>query len=106
MHQGLEAAQVVLVLLDQAVWGKSEGVTMSDEPSGEPEVSNYLTSRKSFLLEAPLYYDFDLTKVRRAEVTFHCLTYSDPIDAYCLECRKETPFACRPDPFLEKLSFE
>jgi hypothetical protein len=43
---------------------------MSNQASAKPEALSYLTSSKTFLLEAPLYYPFDLSVESIAKLIF------------------------------------
>jgi hypothetical protein len=73
---------------------------MPNKQPVKPETAAYL-SQKSFLIEAPLYYDFDLTVETTADSIFEWLAFSSTVDAYCITCGKASVFTCHPDPFFK-----
>ena len=76
---------------------------MPNEPSAKPEALSYLKSSKVFLLEAPLYYPFDLSVERTAKLVFQFLTSPTKIDAYCIYCAKDSVFSPQSDSYFQGL---
>lgn len=65
---------------------------LEEEQSEEKQLSPYLDSVKAFLLEAPLYHEFDLSIKDEEKKIKEFLSYNRTIDAHCLWCEKEGVF--------------
>ena len=64
----------------------------SQEEKIEDAIDPYLETPKTFLLEMPLYHDFDLSKKTVARKIYQNLSNHETIDAYCILCDKDGVF--------------
>jgi len=65
---------------------------MENQEEKIEECDSYLESPKAFHLEMPLYHPYDLSKALIKEKIYELMTFSGTIDAYCIECEKESVF--------------
>jgi hypothetical protein len=69
---------------------------MSEEETEKIESENlYLESPQAFHLEMPLYAEFDLSEKATARKVYELISHDGTIDAYCVECDKESVFTNR-----------
>ncbi|OGJ47426.1 hypothetical protein A2344_00280 [Candidatus Peregrinibacteria bacterium RIFOXYB12_FULL_41_12] len=66
-------------------------MTTPPNPKDDPE-SPYLASPKAFHLEMPLYHELKLSVPNIAGKTYMHMHNENPIDAFCIWCKKESVF--------------
>src|SRR5260370_11936217 len=66
-------------------------VSSAKQNSMTAEVGSYLNSAREFLLELPLYRKLQFTR-DVPEKTYNFIRCMEPVDAYCLSCKKDSTF--------------